>query len=121
MTELALDIVLPTYEILQAHPSVQTVYSNFALCILEDFRGQGLATQLAEIALRVGLMAGCDATWVVTTSDATRKIFNQLGVVEWKAIKWEEVELEGGLRPFKNVKSEAIVGHFAELKNCKLN
>ena len=121
VTQLALDEALPITEILKANPNVNTVYNNFALTVHEDFRGQGLATKLATKALSVGKMVGCDATWVVTSSNATRKIFNRLGVGEWKVCQWEEMELEGGLRPFKDVRSDALVGHFAEMSKCILD
>ena len=58
---------------------------------------------------------------MVTTNNFTHRIFSKLGMGEFKAVPWPELEIEGGLKPFQGVKSNVLCGFFAELKDCTLN
>ncbi len=65
---------------------------------------------LAQVARK----ARCDSVAVCATNNATRHIFDRIGMTRTRNFDFEEVVV-GGEKFFRGVKAEGITGHYIRL------
>lgn len=100
--------------IFEKYPEVTKIYDMFCLCTHQDYRGKGLGTEMVKQSWKMAKKAGCDASAVWASSNYSRKIFVNLGMITMHQIAWNDLIYEGEVA-FKNVDSDCITSHFIKL------
>eukprot|EP00095_Tigriopus_kingsejongensis_P008227 maker-scaffold591_size129331-snap-gene-0.16 protein:Tk08227 transcript:maker-scaffold591_size129331-snap-gene-0.16-mRNA-1 annotation:"arylalkylamine n-acetyltransferase 3" len=114
----ALATTLSDWENFERHPDVKRIYSMFTLGIHKDWRGRGIAKELVRQAFQMAAKFQCQGAQVVSTNDATRHIFNTLGMTCVLDRPWTDIEVDDGQTPLANTKSQGISSFFIRIPSA---
>ena len=107
------DLMHPS-DIFETHPDKKQMYDMFALSVLPEYRGRGIATKLVQEAFKVAKKAGCDCAVVLATNDFTRKIFGKLGMKVLATRPWDQCNYDNVII-YGQVESQCLSCHYIDL------
>ena len=96
---------------------MNSIYYMVIMGVKKDYRGRGIAGNMARKSLEVAKTVGCEGAYVTATNGVARKIFNKIGMNEVRSLEWDNIAFQGELPcRGKDFGSNKISSHFLLLK-----